>query len=43
VDGIRILASITITGDAVCEATNVTYRLDTDSARGFLAPFVALP
>lgn len=43
VNGVQILASITITGDAVCEATNVTYRLDTDSARSFLAPFVALP
>ncbi|MEA2190574.1 MAG: hypothetical protein QOI73_695 [Solirubrobacteraceae bacterium] len=39
----QILAAITITGDAVCRATNVTYRLDTPSARAFLAQYVALP
>jgi Trypsin len=43
VDGERILVAITITGDAVCRATNVVYRLDTASARAFLAPYVALP
>jgi hypothetical protein len=43
VDGRRILAAITITGDAVCRATNVTYRLDIPSARDFLAPHVTLP
>ena len=43
VDGTATLVSITITGDAVCRATNVAYRLDTDSARNFLAPYVALP
>ena len=37
------LAAITITGDYVCRATNVTYRLDTASARSFLAPYVTLP
>ena len=37
------IASITITGDAICRATNDTYRLDTDSARAFLGQFVALP
>ncbi len=42
-NGTRILAAITITGDAVCRSTNVTYRLDTASARNFLAPYVALP
>jgi hypothetical protein len=31
-----ILAAITITGDTACRSTNVDYRLDTDSARGFL-------
>jgi hypothetical protein len=41
--GARILAAITITGDSVCRSTNVTYRLDTASARNFLAPYVALP
>ncbi len=38
-----VIAATTITGDAVCRATNVTYRLDTDSARSFLGQFVALP
>ena len=42
-DGVTIIAAITITGDAVCESTNVDYRLDTDSARGFLSAFVQLP
>lgn len=41
--GTTYIVSITITGDAVCRATNVAYRLDTDSARAFLAPYVALP
>lgn len=38
-----VVAATTITGDAVCRSTNVTYRLDTASARGFLASYVALP
>lgn len=38
-----IVAATTITGDAICRATNVTYRLDTPSARAFLGQFVALP
>lgn len=38
-----IIASITVTGDAMCRATNVTYRLDTESARSFLGQFVSLP
>jgi hypothetical protein len=42
-NGVRILAGITITGDAVCRSTNVTYRLDIASARSFLAPYVPLP
>jgi secreted trypsin-like serine protease len=37
------LAAITITGDFTCRATNVTYRLDTSSARDFLAGYVTLP
>jgi hypothetical protein len=41
--GTPLLVSITITGDSVCRATNVTYRLDTASARDFLAPYVTLP
>jgi hypothetical protein len=42
-NGQRVLAAITITGDAVCRSVNTTYRLDTDSSRNFLAPFVTLP
>jgi hypothetical protein len=38
-----ILVAITITGDAVCRATNVVYRVDTASAREFLGPYVDLP
>ena len=37
------LAATTITGDALCKATNVTYRLDTEAARSFLRAFVILP
>ena len=39
----NLLAATTITGDAMCRATNVVYRLDTPSARSFLAQFVTLP
>jgi secreted trypsin-like serine protease len=39
----NIVAAITITGDAVCRATNVDYRLDTESARAFLGQYVTLP
>lgn len=39
----NIIAGTTITGDSLCKATNVIYRLDTTSARNFLAPFVKLP
>ena len=42
IDGERLLVATTITGDVPCYATNVTYRLDTDTARNFLAQFVAL-
>ena len=38
-----ILAATTITGDAICRSTNVTYRLDTPSALTFLGQFVTLP
>jgi hypothetical protein len=43
INGVRTLVAITITGDAVCRATNVVYRLDAAPARAFLAPYVALP
>ncbi len=39
----NIEAATTITGDSLCRATNVAYRLDTPSARGFLAAYVTLP
>jgi hypothetical protein len=38
-----ILAATTITGDFMCRATNVDYRLDTPSARAFLRQYVTLP
>jgi hypothetical protein len=36
-DVTNVLAGVTVTGDALCLATNVIYRLDTTSARQFLA------
>jgi hypothetical protein len=39
----NIIAGTTITGDTPCGATNVDYRLDTQSARDFLGQFVTLP
>jgi secreted trypsin-like serine protease len=39
----NLIVSITITGDAMCRATDKTYRLDTASARAFLGEFVTLP
>jgi hypothetical protein len=39
----NIVAGTTITGDALCKATNVIYRTDTASARNFLSHFVSLP
>jgi hypothetical protein len=41
--GSNLLVSTTITGDAMCRATDKTYRLDTASARAFLDDFVVLP
>lgn len=38
-----IVASITVTGDAPCVATDKTYRMDTASARDFLDDYVTLP
>ena len=37
VGGQQILVAITITGDAVCRATNVVYRLDITTSQEFLA------
>jgi len=39
----NLLAATTITGDFMCRATNVVYRLDTAAARAFLGQFVTLP
>ncbi len=39
----NIVAAVTVTGDAMCLATNVVYRLDTASARQFLGQYVTLP
>jgi hypothetical protein len=39
----NLLVSITITGDAMCRATDKTYRVDTAAAREFLGRFVTLP
>ncbi len=38
-----LLVSITVTGDALCRATDKTYWLDTAVARSFLDDFVDLP
>jgi len=43
IGGSEILVALTVTGDAICRATNVVYRLDTPMARSFLADFVSLP
>jgi hypothetical protein len=43
IDGALVLAATTITGDGPCYATNVVYRMDTPSARAFLADYVTLP
>jgi secreted trypsin-like serine protease len=39
----NMIISLTVTGDIPCRATDVTYRLDTPSARSYLADFVTLP
>jgi len=43
VGGSAVLAATTVTGDAVCQSTNVDYRLDTPTARRFLGQYVPLP
>ena len=37
------VVSITVTGDAMCKATDKTYRVDTPWARDFLARYVPVP
>ena len=39
----NLIVSTTITGDAMCRASDKTYRLDTPVARAFLDDFVPLP
>jgi secreted trypsin-like serine protease len=41
--GTDVVVALTVTGDAPCRATDVDYRVDTPSARAFLAGFVSLP
>ena len=41
--GTHVIAATTITGDMVCRSTNVALRLDTPSARQFLATQVSYP
>jgi hypothetical protein len=37
-----MVVSLTVTGDMWCRATDVTYRLDIESARDYLDDFVDL-
>jgi len=39
----NLLVSITVTGDAMCRATDKTYRLDTEWAQEFLSRFKLVP
>jgi V8-like Glu-specific endopeptidase len=39
----NVVAAVTVTGDMFCRATDVVYRMDTDSARSFLGQYVTLP
>jgi secreted trypsin-like serine protease len=39
----NLIVSLTVTGDAVCRATDKTYRLDTPSAQEFLSRFGLVP
>jgi secreted trypsin-like serine protease len=41
--GTDVVVAVTTTGDSMCRATDVDYRLDTESARSYLAQFVDLP
>lgn len=38
-----MVVSVTVTGDMPCRASDVTYRMDTESARSYLGDFVELP
>jgi hypothetical protein len=39
----NLIVSLTVTGDAMCRATDKTYRLDTTSAQEFLSRFGLVP
>jgi secreted trypsin-like serine protease len=39
----NVIAAITVTGDRYCRATDVDYRMDTESARSYLSNFVTVP
>ena len=39
-NGQLVLVAVTVTGDIPCRATNVVYRLDTESAQAFLSAYV---
>jgi secreted trypsin-like serine protease len=39
----NLIVSLTVTGDAVCRATDKTYRIDTPSAQEFLSRFGLVP
>jgi secreted trypsin-like serine protease len=39
----NLMVSLTVTGDAVCRATDLTYRLDTATAQEFLSRFGLVP
>ena len=39
----NLIVSVTVTGDSQCRASDLTYRIDTPSARAFLGEFVDLP
>jgi secreted trypsin-like serine protease len=39
----NLLVSLTVTGDAMCRATDKTYRLDTEWAQEFLSRFALVP
>jgi hypothetical protein len=43
VQGTNLAVALTVSGDAVCRATSVDYRLDTPAARSFLSAYVTLP
>jgi hypothetical protein len=38
-----VIVALTVTGDAMCRATDTAYRLDIESARAYLSEFVTLP